>query len=304
MIFNFFCSIQVKLQVDMEVAYAGVDAQVFVTQDLLDAMDATYKDKFTAFAGAVQASYASISDRADQLITLMEQTIAQQEANLGAASSATGAMAAVLQSLKSLTASVAVNAEAILSAYPSNNVDAVYEACIYLRSNNTPFQFKIYYHNTSFDAAALPYVHRLMDNSHASSGGGFSSRPHKLEPASDGAGNSGSPAGTYEGYELFTAAEEDYGLDAVKDINRARFVGTRGNRIFGGLLLHQVRFASWQAFFLSLLYTGVTVSMSWYRDYRPTASAECISKVNEVSSAFSDIRAVSQLLLRRHLNLF
>ena len=202
---------------DMLLAVPDLAAVVRSSNDQHDTSDKNSELVITAFQNLLVPGYDALLPKADALISLLDQTLAVQTANDAAMGSVADAMQAILGAMNAVAGQLDVNSQAILGAYSPDlpEYDA-YGACIAARSPVIVFSFTL-------------------------EGGGTQSTRRRLLQAAPAPGAADKPAASYQGYELFTAATEEYALEDTAGTYRPRYVGVRGNTVFVGLLLHQIR---------------------------------------------------------------
>lgn len=175
----------------------------------------------------VLPSYDALIPKVDTLVSLLDQTIASQTANAAATADVADAMTAVLGLLDSLLSQYTLNTELILSAYSGAGANyAAYADCIRARVPYTIFTFSVNRTELS-EALRAPLLpangaagRRLLQ----AKGGNVSAADYS----------------TYDGYVMFSTPEEEYSLADTVGRDRVRYVGFKGNTVFGGLFIHQV----------------------------------------------------------------
>jgi hypothetical protein len=135
---------------------------------------------------------------------------------------ALAAITLTLSNMQSMTNQFSLNALAVLEGLPLDGsvADNVFAACVLARNEPVSYGFVV----DTFGLVAPP--------SSGDDGGDAARRRLLAEEAA---------AASFEGYPVFSEAQEDYDLKGADSSRRARIAGARGNYVFGGLLLHQVR---------------------------------------------------------------
>lgn len=169
----------------------------------------------------VKPGYDALVTKSDTMILLLDQTIGNMTANAAATATLADAMTTLLGAVAAATTQFLNTAE-VLKDYTTYAEYAAYSACIEQRIPDIKFVFKL---DETTRAAALEA--QL----------GAPGRRRLAQAGQQATGN----YSEYNGYVIFDAPSEEYLLSDTVGRYRPRYAGMKGNTVFGGLFLHQVR---------------------------------------------------------------